>query len=395
MKLQADPTSVEMPQDKEVMLHRSKGFTGYIPNFWKQELSSVGPKTRLAPLTDPSPIVLQKCFVSSVVSGLKIPTSHPKHCATKALRLKFGSLKSVGSYLGPSTINSPSKSSPTLSPRPPPPLQPIHGRTDWIELLEIGLVAEVGQSILRVRKARLPCARVNYGGNRLIFKIILRPAGKEGVNERRGNTAHQTGQKARQIQTEHRPMSAKPKLHYLNGRGKMESIRWLLAAAGVEFEEEFLETREQYEAMLRDGALMFQQVPMVEIDGMKLVQTNAILQYIASKIDMYVGGTNDLMESMMRYPFFQPELKAGHLNNILQKAKTRYFPSYEKVLRDHGGNYLVGNQFTWADGFKARISEIPTIKAFLKPGSQRKPVPDKKYEQTVRTVLQMHHFMSS
>ncbi|XP_077146151.1 serine/threonine-protein kinase ICK isoform X2 [Ranitomeya variabilis] len=78
----------------------SKGVTGYIPNFWKQELSSVGPKTRLAPLTDPSP--------------------------------KFGSIKSIGSYLGPSTISSPSKTSPTLSPRPPPPLQPIHGRTDWM-----------------------------------------------------------------------------------------------------------------------------------------------------------------------------------------------------------------------------------------------------------------------
>lgn len=29
-------------------------------------------------------------------------------------------------------------------------------------------------------------------------------------------------------------MSAKPKLYYFDGRGKMESIRWLLAAAGVE-----------------------------------------------------------------------------------------------------------------------------------------------------------------
>ena len=29
-------------------------------------------------------------------------------------------------------------------------------------------------------------------------------------------------------------MAAKPKLWYFRGRGKMESIRWLLAAAGVE-----------------------------------------------------------------------------------------------------------------------------------------------------------------
>ena len=37
----------------------------------------------------------------------------------------------------------------------------------------------------------------------------------------------------------------------------------------------------------KDGSLMFQQVPMVEIDGMKLVQTRAILNYIATKYDLY------------------------------------------------------------------------------------------------------------
>jgi glutathione S-transferase len=37
----------------------------------------------------------------------------------------------------------------------------------------------------------------------------------------------------------------------------------------------------------KDGVLMFQQVPMVEMDGMKLVQTRAILNYIASKYDLY------------------------------------------------------------------------------------------------------------
>ena len=29
-------------------------------------------------------------------------------------------------------------------------------------------------------------------------------------------------------------MAGKPKLHYFDARGKMEAIRWLLAAAGVE-----------------------------------------------------------------------------------------------------------------------------------------------------------------
>ncbi|XP_019376136.1 PREDICTED: glutathione S-transferase 3-like isoform X2 [Gavialis gangeticus] len=224
-------------------------------------------------------------------------------------------------------------------------------------------------------------------------------------------------------------MAGKPKLYYFNGRGKMESIRWLLAATGVEFEEELLETREQYEKLLQDGALMFQQVPMVEIDGMKLVQTRAILNYIAAThnlygrdlkeralIDMYVEGTTDLMQLIIMFPFLSAEDKEKQHALIVQKATNRYFPAYEKVLRDHGQDYLVGKQFSWADVhlfeailmveekkydvlsefpqlqmLKARISNMPRIKKFLEPGSQRKPIPDDKYVETVRRVLQMYY----
>ncbi|XP_013808718.1 glutathione S-transferase 3-like [Apteryx mantelli] len=223
-------------------------------------------------------------------------------------------------------------------------------------------------------------------------------------------------------------MAGKPKLYYFDGRGKMESVRWLLTAAGVEFEEEFLKTREQYEKLLQDGALLFQQVPMVEIDGMKMVQTRAILSYIAGKhnlygkdlkeralIDMYVGGTDDLMGFIMRFPFLSAEDKEKECAHIIQKATSRYFPAYEKVLKDRGQAFLVGNRLSWADvhlleailmveekssdvlsefprlqAFKANISSIPAIKKFLEPGSQRKPVPDDKYVETVRKVLWMY-----
>lgn len=67
----------------------------------------------------------------------------------------------------------------------------------------------------------------------------------------------------------------------------MESIRWLLAAAGVEFEEELFETHEEFEKLIQGGTLMYEQVPMVEIDGMTLVQTSAILRYVAAKYDLY------------------------------------------------------------------------------------------------------------
>ncbi|MDL1139939.1 hypothetical protein PS029_21580, partial [Yersinia pestis] len=88
-------------------------------------------------------------------------------------------------------------------------------------------------------------------------------------------------------------MAGKPVLHYFNARGRMESIRWLLAAAGVEFEEKLIESPEDLDKLRNDGSLMFQQVPMVEMDGMKLVQSRAILNYIATKYNLYGKDTQE------------------------------------------------------------------------------------------------------
>ncbi|XP_061478929.1 glutathione S-transferase-like [Rhineura floridana] len=211
-------------------------------------------------------------------------------------------------------------------------------------------------------------------------------------------------------------MAGKPKLYYFNGRGRMETTRWLLAAAGVEFEEQFIESKGCLEKLRQDGYLLFQQVPMVEIDGMKIVQTRAILNYIAAKynlygkdlkerafIDMYCEGAMDLNEMIMMLPFKPADTKEKEHATIFERATTRYFPVFEKVLKDHGQGFLVGNKLSRADvqlletilmaeelkadiiskfpllkSFKEKISNIPTIKKFLQPGSPRKPPMDEK-----------------
>ncbi|XP_067278491.1 glutathione S-transferase 3-like [Pseudorasbora parva] len=218
-------------------------------------------------------------------------------------------------------------------------------------------------------------------------------------------------------------MSGKVVLHYFNGRGKMESVRWLLAAAGVEFEEVFLTKREHYDKLLKDGALMFQQVPLVEIDGMQLVQSRAIMNYISEKynlcgkdlkeralIDMYTEGLIDLMELMMKVLFIQPEDKQKQLSDIEQKAKERYLPVFEKGLAN--SNFLVGNQLSRADvhlleaslmlqelfptilatfpkiqAFQEKMKALPRISKFLQPGSARKPPPDEELIKTAKEVL--------
>uniref|UniRef100_A0A8C8EYX3 glutathione transferase n=1 Tax=Oncorhynchus tshawytscha TaxID=74940 RepID=A0A8C8EYX3_ONCTS len=234
-------------------------------------------------------------------------------------------------------------------------------------------------------------------------------------------------------------MSGKVVLTYFNGRGKMESIRWLLAVAGVEFEEVNMTKHEEYVKLLSDGALMFEQVPLVEIDGMKLVQTKAILNYIAGKynlygndlkervmIDMYSEGVRDLMEMIMMLPFISPDAKKTKLEDIERKATSRYIPVFEKVLHALGlgqlgralasSQYLVGYQLSCADVqlleitlmleekfptilskfpvvkvFQGRMKSLPAIQKFLQPGSKRKPQPDDLYVKTVYEVFNFKH----
>ncbi|KAM5286840.1 glutathione S-transferase A2-like isoform 1-T1 [Hipposideros larvatus] len=222
-------------------------------------------------------------------------------------------------------------------------------------------------------------------------------------------------------------MAGKPRLHYYNGRGRMDSIHWLLAAAGVEFEEKFIETPEDLEKLSNDGSLMFQQVPMVEIDGMKLVQSRAIINYIASKynlygrdikekalIDMYAEGMADLNEMFIFLPLSSPDKKDAEINLIIQRATNRYFPAFEKVLKSHGQDYLVGNRLSRADihlvellyyveeldpsllanfpllkALKTRISNLPTMKKFLQPGSARKPPIDDKTLEKLKKIFKI------
>ncbi|XP_070442305.1 glutathione S-transferase A1-like isoform X2 [Equus przewalskii] len=220
-------------------------------------------------------------------------------------------------------------------------------------------------------------------------------------------------------------MAAKPKLYYFDGRGRMEPIRWLLAAAGVEFEEEFLETSKDLEKLRNDGSLMFQQVPMVEIDGMKLVQCRAILNYIAAKynlygkdikeralIDMYIEGVADLNAKFRPLPVTPPDEKDAKITLIKESTTNRYLPAFENVLKSHGQDYLVGNRLSRADihlvellylveeldpnllanfpllkALKTRISNLPTVKKFLQPGSPRKPPVDEKILEKARKIL--------
>jgi glutathione S-transferase len=214
-----------------------------------------------------------------------------------------------------------------------------------------------------------------------------------------------------------------PVLHYFSGRGKAETIRLMLAAAGVQYvEAPYITQPEDVEKKRQSGSLLFQQVPLLEIDGKNLVQSSAIVRYLAHKyglfgknedervqIDILAEGAKDFLAYFMTFSFFDD---AKLLDAIYKKALPRYMPIFEKLISESKSGYLVGDSLSMADvcllevllqlperapdafngypklkGYLDRISSLPKIAAYLK-GPQRAGPNTPEYAKVVRHALQ-------
>nr|XP_023479824.1 glutathione S-transferase A3 isoform X2 [Equus caballus]XP_023479825.1 glutathione S-transferase A3 isoform X2 [Equus caballus] len=131
-----------------------------------------------------------------------------------------------------------------------------------------------------------------------------------------------------------------------------------------------------------------------------------------SRIDMYIEGVADLNEMILLLPITPPAEKDAKIMLIKDRTTNRYLPAFEKVLKSHGEDYLVGNRLSRADihlvellylveeldpslltnfpllkALKARISNLPTVKKFLQPGGARKPPGDEKSVEKSRKIF--------
>ncbi|ESO92139.1 hypothetical protein LOTGIDRAFT_233205 [Lottia gigantea] len=150
------------------------------------------------------------------------------------------------------------------------------------------------------------------------------------------------------------------KLIYFNGRGRAEIIRLVLGYLEIEYEEEYLTEKSQIEKLRADGKLLFQQVPVLEIDGRIWCQGGAIVRYLARKGRIY--GNNDLDASRIDELYdgsrdfwiafaaigFQDEAQALQ-TSLISKTMPRYLPIFNKILEDNGSGYLYGKSVTLAD----------------------------------------------
>ncbi|CAG5117477.1 unnamed protein product [Candidula unifasciata] len=156
-------------------------------------------------------------------------------------------------------------------------------------------------------------------------------------------------------------MAPKPiKLFYFDARGRAEVCRLLLAAAGQKYED-IRYTQEQWETE-KDNT-PFKQLPVIEIDGKRFGQTIAIITYLATEfgfrgktnlealaIDQAVQLTYDFLNCFVKVWVEKDETKkAEYMKHFKEVEVPKYLGFYEKLLKESGTGYFVGNSLSVAD----------------------------------------------
>ena len=156
-------------------------------------------------------------------------------------------------------------------------------------------------------------------------------------------------------------------LYYFRGRGKADQIRWLLAAAGISFCQRDIDTEGKFQFLQKE--LPFGKVPMLQIDGMEIVESQAILRYVAKRADLMgesdaeavlcdqvAEAVRDALNVLLTAPFERMKMadasgdeSAQHHIEKMQGVFAKFAVRLEKVLEHNGGEFIVGSRLTYAD----------------------------------------------
>lgn len=152
---------------------------------------------------------------------------------------------------------------------------------------------------------------------------------------------------------------ARYKLTYFDmDGGRAEPVRIAFHAAGIKFDDErisfpqFGETRQ---------ALRFTCLPVLEIDGTVVTQSNAMARFVGKKAGLYpdddvqalycdeaMGAIEDLLHSMVQtFGLDGDELKAAR-EKLVDGWLTIFLKGLNDLL-DRGGDYFADNRLTVAD----------------------------------------------
>merc|ERR1712173_108412 len=151
------------------------------------------------------------------------------------------------------------------------------------------------------------------------------------------------------------------KLTYFDLRARAEPCRLLLAYAGAKYEDERLPA--PWDNMAPWAALKpntpWGQLPLLSWDGEVIAQSMACSRFLArefnlagrtsmemAQVDEIIDVIQDLLNAW--YSLFHAKDSAGQ-QKFLETNIPTSMAQLEKKLESRGGQYMVGNMFSWAD----------------------------------------------
>ena len=141
--------------------------------------------------------------------------------------------------------------------------------------------------------------------------------------------------------------------------GRAEPIRIAFHTAGIDFEDNRISFAEFGE--MRSGT-RFNSVPVLEIDGAQITQSNALSRYIGKMAGLYpaddlqalycdevLGALEDLSHHIVRtFGLPEEELQQAR-EKLVDGWLSTYLRGLDQLLTRGGGEYFAGNQLTVAD----------------------------------------------
>ena len=149
------------------------------------------------------------------------------------------------------------------------------------------------------------------------------------------------------------------KLHYFKGRGRAETTRWMLAINNIDFINVSLEDHNDFDNLKASGKLPFNQLPLLELDDLKLSQSSAMISFLARRGDLYgktnedavrcdmlVGAVGDFNVPTMQFAF---KADKGEASRDLDVSLKKFGKHFEFILTQNEGEFLVGQKLSVAD----------------------------------------------
>jgi len=131
----------------------------------------------------------------------------------------------------------------------------------------------------------------------------------------------------------------------------------------IEFEDVRI-GRDAWAALKQDPKIKFGQIPILEIDGKPIAQSQTIARYLAQKFgylptdpdaalpidELYAFINSDISDKQMVSAFIQdPEAKEKYRNDFFGNQLPTRLSYIEKILEGNTSGYLIGDKLTLAD----------------------------------------------